>query len=137
MPFYVCFYHVIWATKYRQPIITPQIETVIFEKILDKSKRFKCQLHAINTAYDHIHVAITIPPAVAVAEWVREVKGLSAHEVNREFPNLDSIFKWQKGYSVLTFGKKRLSFVVNYIKKQKEHHADGKLIDYLEYLEDE
>lgn len=134
--FYVCYYHIIWATKYRQTIITPQIESVIFEAIKDKSKRFKCQIHAINSAYDHIHVAVTIPPSLAIYEWVRETKGLSAHEVNREFPNLDDIFKWQRGYSVLTFGEKTLPFVVNYIVKQKEHHANGSLEAYLEYLED-
>ena len=133
--FYVMYYHIIWGTKYRQPFITRQLEPVIFYAIQDKSRQFKAEIHGLNAVDDHVHVAVTIPPAVAVFEWVREVKGLSAHEVNRAFTDLDTTFKWQGGYSVLTFGKKVLPFVVNYILNQKQHHQQQTTLDYLEYLE--
>lgn len=134
--FYVCYYHIIWATKYRMPVITPAIEKVIIEAIHLKSQQLKCPIHAVNTVEDHIHVAATIPPSQSIWEWARDVKGLAAYTVNHEFPNLEEIFKWQRGYSVLTFGEKTLPFVVKYIEKQNEHHQSGTIEPYLEYLED-
>lgn len=134
--FYICYYHIIWATKYRAPTITSSIEKVIIETVLQKSEQLKCPIHAVNTVADHVHVAVTIPPAKGIWEWARDVKGLSAHTVNQEFPNREETFKWQRGYSVLTFGEKVLPFVVKYIEKQKEHHQSGTTEPYLEYIED-
>jgi putative transposase len=132
--FSVCHYHIIWATKYRQPSITSEIETVILEAAKRKSSQLRCPLDAINTAYDHVHVAVRIRPALAVAAWVRDIKGLTAYEVNHRYPALETTFRWQRGYSVLTFGKKNLEFVLGYIERQKEHHRAETTIDYLEYI---
>jgi putative transposase len=132
--FSVCHYHIIWATKYRQASISGEIEAIILDAANRKSQQFRCPLDAINTAYDHVHVAVRIRPALAVSMWVRDIKGLSAFEINRQFPHLETTFRWQRGYSVLTFGKKNLEFVVGYIARQKEHHYDKTTIDYLEYL---
>ena len=134
--FYVCYYHIVWATKYRQASLTTQLEPVIFNAIQSKSRELKCRIYAINAAYDHIHIAITIPPSLGIWEWVRDAKGLSAHLVNRDFPNRDDTFRWQKGYSVHTFGAKILPFVKSYVERQKEHHQNKTLEDYLEYIPD-
>lgn len=135
--FFVCYYHIVWATKYRQATIIPQIEPLIFDAISSKSQTLKCKIHAINSAYDHVHVAVTIPPSRAIWEWARDIKGLSAYRVNQEFPERDDIFRWQKGYSVHTFGAKILPFIVAYIERQKEHHQNNTLEEYLEYIPDE
>ncbi|GAB5494057.1 MAG: IS200/IS605 family transposase [Phototrophicaceae bacterium] len=134
--FYVCYYHVVWATKYRMPLITPQIEKLIFYSIEKKSEQLKCPIHIMNTVADHIHIAVTIPPSKAVWEWIRDTKGITAHNINSEFPNQDEVFKWQKGYGVLTFGKKTLPYISDYIAKQKEHHASNTVEPYLEYIPD-
>lgn len=134
--FYVCYYHIIWATKYRLPVISPAIEKIIVETVEQKSTELKCPIYAINSVEDHIHVGVTIPPSQSIWEWARDVKGLSAHLVNQEFPNLEEIFKWQRGYSVLTFGQKTLPFVVKYIENQKENHQSGTTEPYLEHIED-
>jgi len=86
MPFAVCYYHVIWSTHGRQPLITPPIEKILFETIQRKSELLKSPIHAINSVKDHIHVAVSIAPAVSVAEWVGSVKGASTHEVNVMLP---------------------------------------------------
>ena len=132
MPFWRCNYHVIWATQYRQPVITPEMEQLIQSTIKHKSTALECPILAINGISDHVHVAVRIPPKRAPADWVRQVKGLSAHEVNAMFPDLPSMFKWQSGYGILTFGEKHIPFIVDYITGQKEHHANDTFEPYLE-----
>jgi len=64
-----------------------------------------------------------------------QCKGVSTHEVNTLFPDLPSSFKWQKSYGVLTYGEKHLSFVVAYVKNQKENHANNSIQPYLELMD--
>lgn len=108
MPFWRCYYHVVWATKNRAALITPEKESLIFAVIRAKSVELKGEVLAVNGVQDHVHVAVAIPPGLAVADWVRQVKGASSYEVNTRFPNTTPRFAWQSGYSVLTFGAKNL-----------------------------
>lgn len=137
MPFYRLFYHVIWATKDRATWITPHIESVVFETIRRESNKMNSPIYAINGTTDHIHVAVTIPPSIAVAQWVKNIKGVATFTVNKTFPDLDNRFHWQEGYGILSFGQKRLADVVEYVHKQKEHHANSsQLIGYLEQIDE-
>lgn len=137
MASWVCYYHIIWATKHRTPLISNPIEEVIFATIRRKSQILECPLLAINGIADHIHVAVSITPKLAVAEWVRHAKGLSTREINASFQNLEMPFRWQEGYHVLTYGKKNLDFVLDYIANQKTHHSQNTLEPYLEQLDNE
>jgi putative transposase len=76
MPFWNCYYHFIWATKNRKPIISPLFEKVIFEAIQVKSKEMRCTVLAINGIADHLHVAVCIQPGISVARWVGKSKAL-------------------------------------------------------------
>ena len=136
MTFWRCYYHFIWATKLREPVMDARIEQIVFQAIRAKSSEMGCSVLAVNGTVDHVHVALNIPPRVAVADWAKQAKGLSAYEVNAMFPNRESRFRWQDSYGVLTFGVKQLDFVVGYISRQKEHHRDNALYAYLEQDDD-
>ncbi|MCA0457967.1 MAG: IS200/IS605 family transposase [Chloroflexi bacterium] len=132
MPFWKCFYHAIWSTHKRQPLINEALEKVIFEAIIAKTRSMGGTVHAVNGIADHVHVAVSFPPTVAGTTWLQQVKGLSAHNVNDLFPNLDTHFRWQKGYGLLTFGARNLPKVVGYVNNQKTHHSVNTIIQYLE-----
>lgn len=135
MPYWKCFYHVIWATKHREPIIEPAFESVIFATIRQKAERFKSVIYAVNGVGDHIHVVASIPPSIALATWVGEIKGSSARAVNTSF-ELESLFRWQAGYGILTFGEKYLQFVTDYVHHQKDHHSNLNIIKRMEQIEE-
>jgi len=137
MPFHRVYYHVVWATHQRQPLITAEVETQLFEMLRRKSEQLHSQIWALNGTEDHLHIAVSIALSTAVSRWVQEVKGISAYEMNRLFPHLENHFKWQHSYGILTFGAKQLPFVIDYIELQKQHHASTSLIAYLEQMEDE
>jgi REP-associated tyrosine transposase len=127
-----CYYHIVWATKGREPLITAGVEKVLFRAIEMKAQAMSSSILAINAALDHIHVLTSIPPTLAAADWVKHIKGTSSHEVNDAQPNNDR-FRWQGSYSVLTVGERNLPIVMDYIARQKEHHANGTLYKALEY----
>lgn len=136
MPFWRCYYHIVWATKNRESLITPEIEMVIFHVAQTKTTELECRLFAINGVADHVHVAVNIPPKLAVSDWVRQVKGATSHEINARYAGAERHFAWQSGYGALTFGAKALDYVVSYVEKQKEHHAQKQVEGYLERIEE-
>lgn len=137
MPFWRCYYHLIWATKQRAPLITPQVEPVIYGVIRAKAHELESPILAMNSVVDHIHIAACIPPKLAVAEWVKHIKGASTRDINARLPNLELPFSWQPSYGALTFGARNQQFVIDYVNRQKEHHANETLEPYLEQIDDE
>ena len=136
MPYWKCYYHLVWATKYREPAILPVYEAVIYEAIRQKAQEMKCSVLAVNSVSDHIHVAIAIGPHVAVATCTGNLKGASSRAINTSFER-ETRFHWQAGYGAMTFGEKALPDVIDYIKYQKERHARQELNWYLERVEDD
>ncbi len=136
MPFWKCYYHIIWTTKHRRSIITSEIEAVLFPAIRSKSDELHSPILAVNGIEDHVHVAVCIRPSLSVSDWVGQIKGTSSRTVNRTFSDLDTKFQWQNDYGVLTFGAKNMQFVLSYIENQKAHHQSGALQPYLEQIED-
>jgi REP element-mobilizing transposase RayT len=72
------------------------------------------------------HLALSIPPGIAVSDCVGQCKGGSSRAVNEGFA-LGARFRWQEGYSVMSFGEKALSDVTQYIYRQKARHASQHL----------
>lgn len=122
--FHRLYYHIVWTKKYRQPIITEEIEKFLFPFLENKAKRFGCIIHKCNGTKDHIHIAISIPPAECVSDIIGKLKGSSSYFLNKELQITEN-FYWQDGYGVLSFAKRDLSMVLKYIEKQKEHHKNG------------
>jgi putative transposase len=134
--FWRCYYHVIWTTKYRMPLIDIAFEAVLYSSVESKCKELKCQLLAVNSVPDHIHIALSIPPSIAPANVIGQLKGITSFDLNRSF-ELEERFHWQESYGILTFGEKNMSFVCDYIARQKDHHKNNTTIPRLEKTEEE
>ena len=76
---------------------------------------------------------IYIPPKVAVADAVGQIKGASSYFVNKELAG-DSVLYWQRGYGVITVSEDNFQRVDDYIENQEEHHRDNTALDQLEEI---
>ena len=132
MPFWRCYYHIVWATKGRESAITSTVEKVVFRAVELKSREIGSWVLAINAMVDHVHVAVSIPPTLSIADWTKHVKGVSSREVNESLADTQTQFRWQRGYGALTVGERGLALVVDYVQRQKEHHANGTVYVALE-----
>jgi putative transposase len=48
MPYWRLFYHLVWATKDRAPLINAEIESSLFGIIIDKSEQLRAYIFAVN-----------------------------------------------------------------------------------------
>ena len=125
------YYHLVWATKNRQPLIDNQREARLYPYIVSKADAVNCIIHALNGTPDHIHLIVSIPPKIAVAEFVKRIKGSSSHYLNQTFPAPPQ-FAWQEGYGVFSLGSKQLDTAIAYVENQKVHHQKSTTISMLE-----
>ena len=63
--------------------------------------------------------------------YIGQLKGASSHWVTHVSP-FQEPFAWQEGYGVLSFGKRSLPQVVDYVLHQRERHRSGQLIAEME-----
>lgn len=135
MPYWKLYFHFIWGTKNRLPLIDPAFEAELYRAIVAKAKKMDGFVHAIGGTEEHGHLAVSVPPKVAPAKFIGDVKGSSSHYVNHIIKP-DYEFYWQDEYGVLSFGEKNLPAIVKYIHNQKQHHADGTLIPAMERMDE-
>ena len=128
------FYHFVWRTKDSAPFLTARVEPWTHKYLLHRALETKeAIVHAIGGIEDHIHMAASLPPTVEIAQWVGGIKGASSHHINHGPCGLGSLV-WQTGYGVVSFGKRDLPWVVDSIKRQREHHAAGRVEERLERI---
>ncbi|MBC7228169.1 MAG: IS200/IS605 family transposase [Thermoflexales bacterium] len=131
MPYWRLFYHFVWGTKGREPLIVPDFEKRLYKAVAAKAIQLGGIVHAVGGTADHIHLAVSVPPSLAPARFIGEVKGNSSHFVNHVI-RPDYQFLWQNEYGVVSFSERQLARIVRYIQNQPLHHAEGTLIPMLE-----
>jgi REP element-mobilizing transposase RayT len=87
---------------------------------------------AIGGITNHIHLLMTVPPARAVANIVRDLKANSSQILRQE----SRMFRWQDGYAAISVSPSSVANVVRYIERQAEHHKVHSFADeYIAMLE--
>jgi putative transposase len=133
MPYWQLFYHLIWSTKSREPLLTPDVEKEIYGFLVAKATGLGAVVYALDGTEDHVHLVTSIPPSIAVSRFVGQIKAVASTRFNKAQRG-DTVFAWQAEYGAFSFDGKRLGNVIAYVEKQKRHHADGTIIPVLERL---
>jgi REP element-mobilizing transposase RayT len=131
MPYWQLFYHLVWATKNREPLLAPNIEPAVYGYLRQKAVALGAVVHALNGTETHVHLVASVPPKIAVATFVGQVKAVASTRINRSDAGQDT-FYWQAEYGAFSFDKRRLPQHVAYVEAQKEHHAQRTTIAALE-----
>ncbi len=135
MPYCQLFYHFVWSTKIRLPLLTPEVEPVIHKYLRNKSIDLEAVVFALNGTKDHVHLVVSVPPKISLSKFIGQVKGVASAKFNQEGLGQTPFF-WQEEYGVFSFDAKRLPNYIAYVERQKEHHAQGTTIPVLERTTD-
>jgi REP element-mobilizing transposase RayT len=128
------FYYLVWSTKGREPLITQAVAAVLERSVRASCDEQQVLIHAFGTMPDHVHLAASIPPALAIAKVVGRLKGAATDTINETVAQ-DDHFAWQAEYGALSFGEKNLPAVVAYVTNQPARHAAGRLWPTLEVID--
>jgi putative transposase len=113
--------HAIFSTKNREPHLTETLRPRVFPYMGGIVRELGGTALRINGPDDHVHLLLTLPAMLAIAEVMRVVKTNSSRWIHETFPN-SSAFAWQTGYGAFSVSKSNLEAVAAYIDGQEEHH---------------
>lgn len=130
-----CHLHIIFSTKERKAIITPDIQERLWAFIGGIARENKMKALVVGGIQDHIHALVSIPSTISISKAVQQIKGASSKWIHETFP-AGKNFAWQDGYGAFSVSSSMTGDVIRYIKGQEDHHRKKTFQEeYLELLE--
>lgn len=118
---YQTAYHVVWCPKYRGDVLVGGTATAVGEMLDAISLERGWPVIAKEIQADHIHLFLSIPPAQAVADAVKILKGVTARGLFQKFPALKKRLcgghLWSPSYYVGTAGNVSAETIRHYIER--------------------
>jgi putative transposase len=128
------YYHYIFSTKDRAPLIGLEWQPRLFEYIGGLCRERKSHLIAAGGMHDHVHLLVSMNKEESVSAFMREIKSISSGWIHDSIPRQMG-FAWQNGYGAFTVSKSKISEVQQYIAQQQEHHRKKTFQEeFLEFL---
>jgi putative transposase len=115
------YYHIVFSTKNRKPLINQAIETELHKYIIGIIHNIEGTCIEINGTADHLHILTIIPPKISISDTLRSIKAGSSKWIHESKPTQSS-FGWQDGFSAFTVSASQIEPVRQYIRDQKTHH---------------
>ena len=135
---YRCQYHIVFAPKYRRKVIYKELRADIGQIIRKLCEEKKVEIIEAQACPDDIHMLVSIPPYLSVAQFVGFLKSKSALMVFDRHANLKYKYGrrnfWARGYFVDTVGRNEKA-IKEYIKNQLEEDYMADQISLKEYTD--
>lgn len=113
-------YHLIWCPKRRKKILQGQVAKDCEAIIREKADVKGWDILELAIQPDHIHLFIRVFPTYSAAEVIKEMKGATAHHLNKTFPGMSKMPSvWTRSYFASTAGNVSQETIHRYIEAQK------------------
>ena len=113
-------FHCVFSTKERRRTITPDIQPRLWAYMGGIARKREMTALAVGGTVDHVHILLSLPSTLPVANAMREIKSESSRWMNGACDV--NGFEWQEGYGAFSIGWAQVESTVAYISGQEEHH---------------
>ena len=121
MSFTQLLYHIVFSTKHRNSTIPHEYAEELYRLITHIAKKEECHVYRVGGMENHIHLLVSIPADKTVSKIVQNIKRESSIVLGKH-PNFPNWEGWNEGYGAFTCSWSDKNNVINYIKRQREHH---------------
>ena len=133
-----CKYHIVFAPKYRRQVIYGKLKAEIGKILRSLCERKGVEVLEAEACADHIHMLVSIPPSMSVADFMGYLKGKSALLIFDRFANLKYRYGnrhfWCRGYYVDTVGRNKKA-IAEYIRNQLQEDIGNDQVSMKEYYD--
>ncbi len=116
------YLHIVFSTKYRQPLIHPPYEEKLHAYIGGTCKELGCPVLIVGGYVDHIHILCRLSKKLPLMTVVQKIKANSSKWMKTNDESLANFF-WQNGYGAFSVNPAEVDHVIRYIERQHEHHS--------------
>ena len=135
---YRCQYHIVFAPKYRRKIIYGKIKKDIGEILRKLCEQKGVEIIEAEACKDHIHMLVSIPPHISIAQFMGYIKGKSTLMIFDRHANLKYKYGSRsfrcRGYYVDTVGRNQ-RIIEEYIRNQLEEDCEYEQMTLKEYID--
>lgn len=116
--------HLIFATKYRKPILIGKFRTDVKQCIYETSVRNHWYIKRMETDKDHIHILLQYNPTDSITRIVSTLKQCSTYLTWRKYNKMLATIYWKErtlwsdGYFAASIGQVSQSTIERYIENQ-------------------
>ena len=119
---YVALYsHCASSTEERPPSITTELRDRLWPFMGGIAREHKTTALSIGGVADHIHLLLSLPATMPMANAMQLIKGGSSKWMHNTFPNQRQ-FAGQIKYGDFSVSVSQLSTILRYIQNQEQHH---------------
>ena len=131
-------YHIVFALKYRRKEIYGTLKRDIGEILRKLCEQKDVQIIEAEACPDHIHMLVSIPPHISIAQFMGFLKGKSTLIIFDRHANLKYKYGsrsfWARGYYVDTVGRNK-KVIAEYIRHQLDEDRMEDQISIKEYID--
>jgi len=128
------FIHTVFTVQNRLSLIMPEWEKQLYKYITGIIQNNGHKMIIINGMPDHVHIFFGLNPVQSLSNLMQDIKGDSSRWINNN-KLVKGRFSWQEGYGAFSYSKSQVPNVIEYIRKQKEHHRKRTFLEeYEEFL---
>src|ERR1051326_6889678 len=97
MSYVSSYYHCVFSTRERRPLISPSLGERLWPFIGGIARENGMRTIEIGGVEDHVHILLSLPSTMAISKAMQLLKGGSSKWVHDTFPE-HRHFKWQVKY---------------------------------------
>lgn len=113
-------FHLIWCPKRRKPVLTGRVATDCKRLIEAKCAEQGWRIEQLAIQPDHVHLFVRVWPKDSAADVLKEVKGITSHELRKIHPQLRKMpSMWTRSYFASTAGTVSQETIRRYLDAQK------------------
>lgn len=117
------FVHVVFSTKHRADLITPDIEPELYAYIGGIAANNNSILVTAGGTANHVHLLLLLSKNVELSVLVGDIKRNSSRWIKTKSLEF-AAFAWQDGFAAFSVGQTQVPMVKKYIAEQKLKHID-------------
>lgn len=125
-------FHLVFVTKYRKHVFNSNEKCQVMKEILHSiANMYDITIQELEVMPDHIHLLISFSPKHAPSSIVKTIKGRSAREWFKQYPQTKKdLWKghlWSSNFFMSTIGNMSKDIVKKYIENQVSEYNGGRL----------
>ncbi len=113
--------HCVFSTKERRPLITPELRERLWPFLGGIARQNRMKAIEIGGTPDHVHILLSLPATLSMAQALQLLKGASSRWVHESFPE-HRRFQWQEKSGAFSVSVSVLDKTIRYIQGQEQHH---------------
>ena len=133
-----CKYDIVFAPKYRRQVVYGKIKADVGKILRQLCEQKGVVVHEAEACPDHIHMLVSLPPSLSVAQFMGYLKGKSSLMIFDRHANLKYKYGnrhfWCRGYYVDTVGKNEKK-IAEYVRNQLQEDIATDQISMKEYID--